>query len=79
VADPGTSITNALAEVLRDCRLELGTTQEQLAYVAGLHPTYISMLERGKRKPTVEVLYRLADGLEVSASELLRRVESSIN
>ncbi|MCP1211563.1 helix-turn-helix domain-containing protein [Devosia subaequoris] len=40
----------------------------------GLDRTYISRVERGIRNPTVAVLYKIADGLSVSASQLLMPV-----
>jgi transcriptional regulator with XRE-family HTH domain len=46
-------------------------TQEALAEAAGLHPTYISNLERGYRVATIVTLVRLARALEVSADRLI--------
>ncbi len=55
---------------VRELRLREGLTQEQLAERAGLHWTYISDVERGKRGPSLDVVGRLASGLGVSLSEL---------
>lgn len=56
-------------------RQEKGWSQEELAFQSGLHRTYVSGLERGKRNPTVVVLYRIARSLGVSPAELLRTSE----
>lgn len=56
-------------------RLEAGVTQEVLAGRAGLHRTYISLVERGKRSPTLDAVESIARALTLSASELLRRAE----
>jgi transcriptional regulator with XRE-family HTH domain len=56
-------------------REELGLTQEQLANDSGLHQRWISNVETGKRNPSYGSLRRLAAGLDLSASELLSRVE----
>lgn len=49
----------------------MGFSQEALAHEAGLDRTYISMLERGIRNPTLEVMRLLADALEVKLVELI--------
>jgi transcriptional regulator with XRE-family HTH domain len=45
-------------------------TQEALAEKAGLHPTYISGIERGVRNPSLLIIARIADGLGIAVSEL---------
>ena len=52
-------------------REELGLSQEELAFEAGIHRTYISGVERGVRNPTVLVLARIASALKVHPSDLL--------
>lgn len=52
-------------------------SQEQLAFGAGVHRTYISLLERDKKSPTLNVLIRICKALNISASELIARVENS--
>ena len=52
-------------------RKERGWSQEELAFRAGLHRTYVSGVERGIRNPTVLVLGQLAEALEVTPSTLL--------
>ncbi len=56
---------------VRKYRGELGLSQEQLAFEAGLHRTYISGVERGVRNPTVTVLEQIATALRVPAGRLL--------
>ena len=46
-------------------RKELGISQEELAYRAGFHRTYIGMIERAERNITLSNLKRLADALEI--------------
>ncbi len=53
-------------------RSRLGLSQEQLADRCGFDRTYISMLERGKRNPSLLNLLRLAEGLETPVSKLAR-------
>lgn len=51
-------------------RKELGISQEELAYRAGFHRTYIGMIERAERNITLSNLKRLADALQVDIKEL---------
>jgi transcriptional regulator with XRE-family HTH domain len=66
-----------LGEQLRQAREATGLTQEQVSFRAGVHRTYVSLLERGKKSPTIDVLFRLCDAIGVKASELIRRVEDA--
>jgi transcriptional regulator with XRE-family HTH domain len=63
-------ILRALAAVVRSRREQLGISQEELAYRAGLHRTYISDIERGSRNIAVKNLVRLAHALGVPVSYL---------
>lgn len=50
-------------------------SQEQLAFTAGIDRTYLSELENNHKSPTVEMLFRICDALNVAASEIIARVE----
>jgi CheY-like chemotaxis protein len=59
-----------LGTAIKSGRSKLGISQEELAYRAGLHRTYISDLERGARNPSIESVEKLAQALQVSVSML---------
>lgn len=59
-----------LACVIKKRRVALGFSQEKLAEQCGFDRTYISMLERGMRNPSLQNLFKLAEGLETSVSRL---------
>ncbi|MFM9964865.1 MAG: helix-turn-helix domain-containing protein [Planctomycetaceae bacterium] len=59
-----------LGAAIRSQREKLGLSQETLAVRCGFDRTYISMLERGKRNPSLLNLMKLATGLETSVSQL---------
>lgn len=60
---------------IRYYRKEKHITQEKLAEVCNLHPTYIGQLERGEKNATVESIYRIAKGLNIPISKLLENME----
>ncbi len=59
-------------------RRELGISQEELGFRCGLHRTYISQVERGTKSITIGKLMQIANALDVSASDLLMKVEKSL-
>jgi transcriptional regulator with XRE-family HTH domain len=65
----------ALGLAVKGRREELGLTQEQVYLRTDIHQRYISNVENGKRNPSYASLRRLAEGLELSASELIARAE----
>jgi len=56
---------------VRRLRGEQGLTQEQLAHDAGIDVTYLRGIEAGRRNPSVGVLVRVANVLDVHPSILL--------
>ncbi|MFH0775555.1 MAG: helix-turn-helix transcriptional regulator [bacterium] len=55
---------------IRSLRKAENLSQEKLSERAGLHPTYLAQIERGEVNPSFNVLYKIADGLKISLSEL---------
>ena len=64
-------IRQQLGRNLQRLRKEKGWSQEELAFEAGLHRTYISGIERGARNPTVKILETLSATLGVEPGDLL--------
>ena len=61
---------------VRKRRAELQLSQEDFAEHAGLHRTYISDLERGRRNVSLENIEKLAKALHLSLSDLMERVSN---
>jgi CheY-like chemotaxis protein len=59
-----------LGTAIKAERSALGISQEELAYRANLHRTYISDVERGARNPSIASIEKLADALQISVSTL---------
>jgi transcriptional regulator with XRE-family HTH domain len=71
---PVSRVSQAFGVAVRSARLRKGFSQEQLAERAGLHPTYVGMIERGVRNATLDVAAKLADALiHRKMAELLER------
>lgn len=60
------------ADNVRRRRLELGLSQEQLAETAGVHRTYVGMLERAEKNVTIYNIERIAIALQVEPGSLLQ-------
>ena len=56
---------------VRRIRKEKGLSQEQLAFKANLHRTYIGMIERAEKNITLINIEKIANALEVEISQLL--------
>jgi transcriptional regulator with XRE-family HTH domain len=72
---PLPSISKLFGSAVRNRRLSAGLSQELLAERASLHPTYISMVERGARNATLGAAARIAAALKISLPKLLEEAE----
>jgi len=63
-------IYQQIGKQIKTIRKAAGNTQEQLAEKAGLSLNYITMIESGKRAPTVETLNKIAYSLKVKLRDL---------
>lgn len=60
-----------VGENVRRLRLERGLTQEQLAFEAQIDLTYLGGIERCRRNPSLMVLARIAQSLDVRPADLV--------
>ena len=68
-------LMQSLALEIKVRRKELGLSQEELAGRMQIDRPYISLIEVGRKQPTLSVLYKIARGLDLSLSDLMARVE----
>ncbi|QCS48282.1 helix-turn-helix transcriptional regulator [Picosynechococcus sp. PCC 11901] len=68
-------LTKQFGYVVKKRRIELSLSQEELAFRANLHRTYISDIERGSRNPSLKNIFRIAQALEISVSQLFSEIE----
>lgn len=70
------NISKQFGVVVRKKRLAAELTQERLAELATLHPTYISMVERGIRNPTLEAAAQIAEALGIELPKLISEAQT---
>jgi DNA-binding XRE family transcriptional regulator len=66
---------HSFGRVLKSLRNAKGISQEKLAELSGLDRSYVSLLERGLRQPSLETLFLIGSALDISPSEIVGRVE----
>jgi transcriptional regulator with XRE-family HTH domain len=66
----------AFGQALRTIRQSRKISQERLALDAGLDRTYVSLIERGVRSPTIRTLVKLAEVLNVKPAEIVGRMDA---
>lgn len=64
---------------VQERRRYLGLSQERLAELAGLHRTYIGMIERGEKNITLRNIEKLAKALKIPIYKLLKKIENDKN
>jgi transcriptional regulator with XRE-family HTH domain len=66
----------AFGDALRELRAERGMSQEAVALEAGLNRGYYSGIERGVRNVALANIVKIADALDIPASDVLARAET---
>jgi transcriptional regulator with XRE-family HTH domain len=68
---PGTQVClEKLGRAIREQRLKRGLSQEELAELADVHPTYIGKVERAQKNVSFENLLKIATALNMTVCEL---------
>jgi transcriptional regulator with XRE-family HTH domain len=75
----GTTPEALFGQVVRELRQARGLSQEQLGFESGHHRTYISLIERGGRNPSLKTILALASALRTPPSQLLQALEVRVN
>ena len=64
----------AFGHVIRELRNQQNISQEKLALISDMDRTFISLLERGLRQPSLKSILRLSESLRIKPGELIDRV-----
>ncbi|KKQ23027.1 transcriptional regulator [Candidatus Wolfebacteria bacterium RIFCSPLOWO2_01_FULL_38_11] len=65
------SVLIKFGQRVREERVKLGLSQEGLASRAGVHRTYIGMIERAEKNITLENIEKIAKALSLTPKQLL--------
>lgn len=68
-------LESIFGNVLKEVRTTKKISQEKLAEYCDLDRTYISLLERGLRQPTLTTIFKVSKALDITPSELIKKVE----
>ena len=66
------NILTKFGDRVKVLRKEKGLSQEELAHLAGLHRTYVGMIERAEKNVTLNNIEKIANALEVDIYELFK-------
>jgi len=65
-----TEFAQALGQRIKELRTQTGLSQEKFALLINMDRTYFASVEAGKRNIAIRNIQKIADGLNVSLSEL---------
>lgn len=69
----------AFGQIIRDVRKDRKFSQEKLAFESGLDRTFISLLECGRKQPSLVTIFQLAKALQIKPSQIIAAVEEKFN
>ena len=72
------AVRDAFATTLRRKRNEAGLSQEELGFRAGIAMRYVSLLETGKRQPTISTIASICDALDMTMSAFMKEIEGRL-
>jgi len=62
---------------IRQIRLKKKLSQERLAELSDLNPSYIGQIERGEKNPSIETVYKICTAMNTNMSALFENLTSS--
>lgn len=65
--------------VISSLRVGKGLTQEKLSGLSGISRSHLAALEKGEKVVKLDTMWRIADALEISPTELIRRIEEEMD
>jgi transcriptional regulator with XRE-family HTH domain len=71
-------IPKAFGLALKKLRQDGGYSQQGLAKACKLDRTFISLLERGERQPTITTIYKVAEALEVTVQQVIIQIDNQL-
>lgn len=72
-------INKAFGIQLRKARQQASLSQDELAHRADLHRTYVSLLERGLRTPTIDTIFKLCRALDLDPGAFVSSIDHLVD
>jgi len=69
------ALRNDIVRLLREERERRKLSKYAVAQRSGVSQSMLSLVERGLRNPTMELLLRVADGIEVDLSSIIKKAQ----
>lgn len=70
-----TNSSEILGQRIRMYRKKNHMSQEKLAELSGLHPTYVGQMERGEKNPTIESLLKICKAMHLPIAVLVEKLD----
>lgn len=67
-----------VGKVIANFRKSKNMSQEVLSGLANIGRTHLTAIENGKRKPTLETLYRISSALDIKMSDIVKEIENEL-
>lgn len=68
-------LSQKFGQLIRELRIKKKLSQEELAFRADVHRTYVGMIERGEKNITLENIDKFCKGLEVTMEYLFQKLK----
>jgi transcriptional regulator with XRE-family HTH domain len=65
-----------IPNLIKTLRKEAGLTQEELAFKCGFNRTYISMIERSVRSPSIKTIENICGAIDLKISQFFEFLEN---
>ncbi|GAB4020620.1 helix-turn-helix transcriptional regulator [Spirosoma migulaei] len=65
-------MTNGIGDAIKRYRTNMGMPQKELAELCGITPTYLSQIEKGKKKPSYSLLEKICKHLKIEQRDLYK-------
>ena len=70
-------LADAFGKTLKKMRQDADLSQEELAFECELDRTYISLLERGRRQPSLKTIFSLSTALDADPEDMIYQVRKT--
>ena len=71
-------MNEAIGQTIRELRVKNNLSQEKLADIINSHQVYISEIEKGKKLPSISILYNIARAFNMTLTEFVSLIEQKL-